>query len=409
MDHKAPHGQPSYLASMRDLWFCVPASRRVCLFVQQNCAPEIGRRCTTFRAFDNCLVDMHAHSALRAGLCSVERMSDASKQASEAMEAARALAEQLDAQAARGPSAQRDLWRLLVDLHQLERELTERRYVRRVDALERVQEGVRGLGEIGSAAGILDRSADGLGESSDFDRVVVSSIREGELHVESTWCRDDRGRAEAELAALRSAPVRLDYPLVEAELAGRQGLEVVSARKRSDKRWAEVLGWDSYAVATLALGGATVGFVHADCHLSSRAIDELDREVLEAYAEGLAQVFERAVLRGRLRGHRSELRGAVDWMNARLSRLSEASVASANGEAAPAVDMPELDEVLTPRELEVLRLMARGNTNVAIAKALVVAEGTVKYHVKNVLRKLRAANRADAVARYERMTAGLPE
>jgi DNA-binding NarL/FixJ family response regulator len=90
--------------------------------------------------------------------------------------------------------------------------------------------------------------------------------------------------------------------------------------------------------------------------------------------------------------------------------LSEASVVSANGEAAPAAaDMPELDEVLTPRELEVLRLMARGNTNAAIAKALVVAEGTVKYHVKNVLRKLRAANRADAVARYERMTAGLPE
>src|SRR6185437_6860007 len=264
--------------------------------------------------------------------------------------------------------------------------------VRRVDALERVQEGVRGLGEIGSAAGILDRSADGLGESSDFDRVVVSSIRDGALHVESTWCRDDRGRAEAELAALRSSPVRLDYPLVEAELAGRQGLEVVNARSRSDKRWAEVR------------------FVHADCHLSRRAIDELDREVLEAYAEGLAQVFERAVLRGRLRGHRSELRGAVDWMNARLSRLSEASVVSANGEAAPAAaDMPELDEVLTPRELEVLRLMARGNTNAAIAKALVVAEGTVKYHVKNVLRKLRAANRADAVARYERMTAGLQE
>src|SRR5690242_14786744 len=106
-------------------------------------------------------------------------MSGASQQASEAMEAARALAEELDSQAARGPSAQRDLWRLLGDLHQLERELTERRYVRRVDALERVQEGVRGLGEIGSAAGILDRSADGLGESSDFDRVVVSSIRDG--------------------------------------------------------------------------------------------------------------------------------------------------------------------------------------------------------------------------------------
>ena len=320
------------------------------------------------------------------------------------------LAGKLDTQAARGPSAQRDLWRLLVELHQLERELTERQYVRRVDALERVQEGVRGLGEVGSAAGILDRSADGLGDSSDFDRVVVSSIRDGSLHVESTWVRDDRDRAQAELAALRSSPVRLDYPLVEAELAGRaQGVELVSARERSDKGWARALGWTAYAVATLALGGATVGFVHADCHLSERGLDELDREVLEVYTQGLAQVFERAVLRGRLRGHRSELRGAVDWMNARLSRLSETSVVSVNGDVSPAMDTPELDEVLTPRELEVLRLMARGNTNQAIAKTLVVAEGTVKYHVKNVLRKLRAANRADAVARYERMSAGLPE
>jgi DNA-binding CsgD family transcriptional regulator len=358
-------------------------------------------------------------------------MADASQQVSEATRAASAavsldelqaasgrvqsalgaLGEELDALAARGPAQRRELWRLLVELHQLERELTERRYVRRVDALERVQEGVRGLGEIGSAAGILDRSADGLGESSDFDRVIVSSIRDGSLHVESAWCRDDRVRAEADLAALRSSPVRLDYPLVEEELAGRQGVEVVAAKERSDKGWADALGWTTYAVATLALGGATVGFVHADCHLSGRPIDEIDREVLHTYAEGLAQVFERAVLRGRLRGHRSQLRSAVDWMNARLSRLSESSVVSVNGDGAVEVpvDAAELDELLTPRELEVLRLMARGNTNLAIAKTLVVAEGTVKYHVKNVLRKLRAANRADAVARYERMTAGLPE
>jgi DNA-binding NarL/FixJ family response regulator len=48
--------------------------------------------------------------------------------------------------------------------------------------------------------------------------------------------------------------------------------------------------------------------------------------------------------------------------------------------------------------------MARGQTNVAIANALVVREGTVKYHVKNILRKLGATSRADAVARYARST-----
>ena len=50
--------------------------------------------------------------------------------------------------------------------------------------------------------------------------------------------------------------------------------------------------------------------------------------------------------------------------------------------------------------------MARGQTNLAIANALLVREGTVKYHVKNILRKLGATSRADAVARYCARSAG---
>jgi DNA-binding NarL/FixJ family response regulator len=46
--------------------------------------------------------------------------------------------------------------------------------------------------------------------------------------------------------------------------------------------------------------------------------------------------------------------------------------------------------------------MARGKTNRAIANALIVREGTIKYHVKNILRKLGATSRADAVARHAR-------
>jgi DNA-binding NarL/FixJ family response regulator len=50
--------------------------------------------------------------------------------------------------------------------------------------------------------------------------------------------------------------------------------------------------------------------------------------------------------------------------------------------------------------------MTRGLTNQGIAGALLVREGTVKYHVKNILRKLGATSRADAVARYLRASAG---
>ena len=58
-----------------------------------------------------------------------------------------------------------------------------------------------------------------------------------------------------------------------------------------------------------------------------------------------------------------------------------------------------LAEPLSEREIEVLRLMASGSSNKEIAEALVIAEGTAKNHVSNILSKLEARDRAQAVAR----------
>jgi LuxR family transcriptional regulator, regulator of acetate metabolism len=64
--------------------------------------------------------------------------------------------------------------------------------------------------------------------------------------------------------------------------------------------------------------------------------------------------------------------------------------------------------LLTAREHEVLRLLSEGAANATIASRLVISEATVKSHVRHILRKLRAANRTEAVIRYQTLTAAQP-
>ena len=57
---------------------------------------------------------------------------------------------------------------------------------------------------------------------------------------------------------------------------------------------------------------------------------------------------------------------------------------------------PVGESPLTPRETEVVRLIADGRGNSEIAKALNIGLGTVKGHVRDILEKLAAADRAQA-------------
>ncbi len=59
-------------------------------------------------------------------------------------------------------------------------------------------------------------------------------------------------------------------------------------------------------------------------------------------------------------------------------------------------DLPPLEEPLTTREIEVLKLIATGATNQEIADQLVITERTVRNHVSNILDKLHLANRTQA-------------
>jgi DNA-binding NarL/FixJ family response regulator len=79
------------------------------------------------------------------------------------------------------------------------------------------------------------------------------------------------------------------------------------------------------------------------------------------------------------------------------SNSSADSSADTDGSRRPSTHAPMV-EALSSRELEVLYLLAEGQTNRQIAERLFITERTVKFHVSAILAKLGAGNRTEAVA-----------
>jgi DNA-binding CsgD family transcriptional regulator len=86
----------------------------------------------------------------------------------------------------------------------------------------------------------------------------------------------------------------------------------------------------------------------------------------------------------------------------RLARMNEVGdVAVVSSQKAETV--PEPDAPLTPREIEVLSLLAEGASNKSIGRRLGISVHTVKFHVASLLDKFEAIGRTDAVTHAVRL------
>jgi DNA-binding CsgD family transcriptional regulator len=304
--------------------------------------------------------------------------------------------------------------------HDAALERLRQRFDSRFDALARAQAAVAELREMTSPGTMLTRAPAVLCDGSRFERAILSLVRGGRMIAEAAHFEGDPERMRAVLDQVRAEPLRLEHPLIETELLRRRRATIVvdaQVHPRVDRRFAQLMKWRSYAAAPLVLGAQVIGVVHAD-RGAEQQLDVLDRDVLWEFTSGLAQAYESASLRRTLRGEREQMRQFLEWLGARSGELTDAPIRLASAPRAPLAAPQPLDHpapaegrddrvvfegLLTRRELEVLRLLAEGATNRAIADALVISGGTVKFHVNSILRKLHAANRAEAVSRYLRL------
>jgi len=111
--------------------------------------------------------------------------------------------------------------------------------------------------------------------------------------------------------------------------------------------------------------------------------------------------YARDALRAQLLDSSIDVAGEFESIDdARQSGLAADAllVANESGSAARRRAAPEVvEEPLTPREVQVLALLAEGLANKAIAERLGISDQTVKFHVAAILGKLGVANRTEAV------------
>jgi DNA-binding CsgD family transcriptional regulator len=255
-----------------------------------------------------------------------------------------------------------------------------------------------------------------------FDRVMLSSVRGSVWSPRALYVRNRDGRVTREIdQAVEGLEIPLASPLVEAEVVRRRLPALVNDAPHEPRTYSPLIrrtGTRDYVVAPLVVMSTVVGLVHADRTAGAPPVIAVDRDLLRMFADGVGVIYERAVLADRVEQQR---RSVAEVCEAAVRALVDLDTAPALGaETLPSsiadrstfalvCDRSEVRESnrlsrLTVREREVLGLLATGATNSQLADRLTVAESTVKSHVKHILHKLGAGNRAAAIACYLRET-----
>ena len=309
-----------------------------------------------------------------------------------------------------GPVRVRELGLLLGQLNSTRRELHDYQ----LRAYAEVEAELDTLQHVGSVRELFDKAPAAVTRCCGLDEAGLWSIRGGEMNLVKLHCEDDDRRAEQITSELGRVPLQLHSQLLETEVMRRRsGILVLNAVNdpRVDPATNGRFGTTAFVAVPIMPQGKVIGIFHGGGYPGNRPVDAFDFDALSNFARGFGHVLERVVLRARIFRQRDHFQRMVVSGSDLAERLAREEI-GVSVDDEPTADSPpplppesRIRSLLTPRELEVLELMAGGRTNGGIARELVVSVGTVKFHVKHILSKLNATNRAQAVSCYMRIAA----
>jgi DNA-binding CsgD family transcriptional regulator len=299
------------------------------------------------------------------------------------------------------------LAQLASELRRLGDDLSERNMLSQARRLDDCERGLVRLRDVTTTAGLIDGVCDELIRSLGFKRAMLARVDDGTWRP---WKANSAMLGESWLSSWIDQSIPLDELTLESRLLSEHRPELVVDTTVSEvAQMVRAAGVTSYVVAPIMPSGQVVGFFHADYGADGRTCDVADRDVLWLFAERFGHLYERAALLEQFHSRAMQVRKAVAAVNASMDVLTEPDLEFT---AEYALDPPasrrpirprEHDErfnLLTPREVEVLELIVAGARNSQIAEHLAITLATTKSHVRNLLGKLDAANRSQAIAVY---------
>jgi DNA-binding CsgD family transcriptional regulator len=289
-----------------------------------------------------------------------------------------------------------DLFDLALQLQQVALDLHEENLVQRNRRLAECAEGLARLRSLPTSHDLVETTCQELATRAGFGRVTISSVAGGAWRPRKAYFADADDEWFADWIG-QEIPLQGYTPEARLLTERRPALVLDTGATQVHRDIiVEAGGSISYVVAPVCSRGSVVAFLHADHFPTSRIATDVDRDLLWAFADGFARIHERLVLLERVQAQRSQVGAILD--TALRSLPDSLGATQQSGEIVSRARLESFAE-LTARETEVLSLMVAGAPNRVIAGRLVIAEDTVKSHVKQILRKLGVANRAQAIAR----------